>query len=324
MTERDYGKPLTRRRTLATAGAAVVVFLLACAAGAGEDQKATVVSKESAPMQRLSVGGAEIEYTDRGQGEPIFLVHAGGFADWFLPLSESPELAGFRVIRVRRAGYGAHSPERHLTLADHARHIGVLAAHLNISKLHYVGHSSSSLIGLELALDQPGLLESLVLIEPAAGGGFAVPAADALVRDYVGPGMAAFARGHLATAFETFMKGVCGENMRQIIQASLGEDGYQRAVQESAFFFRDEGPAVMESQFGPAEAERVTKPVLNIQGGAQPEHTVELARQITERTETLLPQTETVVIPGGSHALPLQVPDALGRVIAKFVRQHAG
>ena len=81
--------------------------------------------------------------------------------------------------------------------------------------------------------------------------------------------------------------------------------------------------AVLESKFGPAEGERVTQPVLNIQGGAQPGHTMELARQITERTEKLLPQTETVVIPGGSHALPLQDPNALGRAIAKFVQQHA-
>ena len=270
---------------------------------------------------RLSVGDAEIEYTDRGEGEPIFLVHAGVFADWFLPLSDSRELSGFRVIRVRRAGYGSHSPKGHLTLADHARHVRLLAAHLNISRLHYVGHSSSCQIGLELTLAAPALVKSLVLIEPAAGGGFAVPAVEKLAID-PRPGMTAAAAGNFAPAFEAFLKGVAGENIREIIQAKLGKDGYERAIQESGFFFRDEMPAVLESKFGPGEGKRVTQPVLNIQGGAQPTHTVELARQITERTETLLPQTETVVIPGGGHALPLQAPDALGRAIAKFVRQH--
>ena len=32
-------------------------------------------------IQCLSLGDAEIEYCEHGQGEPLLLVHAGGFAD---------------------------------------------------------------------------------------------------------------------------------------------------------------------------------------------------------------------------------------------------
>ena len=102
---------------------------------------------------RLWVGDAEIKYTDRGKSKLHHRGRAGVFADWFLPLSESRELAGFRVVaycspRRLRLTY----PEGHLTIADHARHVRMLAAHLNISRLHYVGHSSSCHIGLELTL----------------------------------------------------------------------------------------------------------------------------------------------------------------------------
>ena len=45
-------------------------------------------------MQRVSLDDAEIDYSERGQGEPILLVHAGVFGDWFLPVSASPTLDG--------------------------------------------------------------------------------------------------------------------------------------------------------------------------------------------------------------------------------------
>ena len=96
--------------------------------------------------------------------------------------------------------------------------MGVLAATLGIPKLHWVGHSSSCQMGLQLALERPDLVQSLILIEPAAGGGFGVPASEALGRDIVGPALAAFGAGDVPTAFEMFMKGVCGANYRQIVE----------------------------------------------------------------------------------------------------------
>lgn len=223
---------------------------------------------ESETMQQVSVGDTEIAYSEHGHGEPIVLVHAGVFSDWFLPLNQSGALDGFRVIRVRRAGYGPVPPTQHLTLGDHARHVGALANHLGLSKIHWVGHSSSCQVGLELALDRPDLVHTLVLLEPAAGGGFAVPASEALGRDFIGPAMGAFGEGDLETAFATFLRGVGGEDLRGVLEGRLGREGYERAVRESAFFFRDEVPAVMESQFGEAEAGRVRQPVLVVEGGA--------------------------------------------------------
>ena len=275
------------------------------------------------PMQRISVGDTEIEYGERGQGEPVVLVHAGVFSDWFLPVSKSPALEGFRVIRVRRAGYGTEVPPQHLTLGDHARHMAALAHHLGLSRLHWVGHSSSCQICLELSIDRPDLVQTLVLLEPAAGGGFTVPASEDLGRDFFGPAMAAFGAGELETAFDTFLRGVGGDNYRAVLEERLEREGYDQAVRESAFFFRDELPAVFESKFGAAEAGRVQSPVLVVEGGEQPARLVPLAHQITERSTALLPGADVLALEGVSHLMPLQGPDAVGRVIATFARQHA-
>jgi pimeloyl-ACP methyl ester carboxylesterase len=61
-------------------------------------------------LETLNVGTTEIQYSEEGQGETLLLVHAGVFADWFLPMAISETLRGFHVIRVRRAGYGRTPP----------------------------------------------------------------------------------------------------------------------------------------------------------------------------------------------------------------------
>ncbi len=272
-------------------------------------------------MRRVPLGGAEIEYSERGRGEPILLVHGGVFADWFLPLSASSTLDGFRVIRVRRAGYGPNAPELHLSLADHAGHLAALADLLGLRKIHWVGHSSSCLIGLQQAIDRPDLVHSLVLLEPAPGGGLQAPAFAELGRQFVGPAMEAFAAGEVERAFDTFLRGVGGGGHRELIERTLGQAGYERAVREAAFFFADEIPAVQEWRFGAAEAGRVHQPVLVAEGG-ESARLGPMSRQITELATSLLSHAEVATIAGVNHMLPLQDPDAVGRVIATFVRRH--
>jgi len=273
-------------------------------------------------MIPLSVDAGEISYSDRGAGQAVVLVHAGVFADWFLPLSESRTLEPFRVIRINRAGYSGNEPSRHLTIADHASHLARLADHLGLDCAHWVGHSSGCQILLQLALDHPRLIESLTLIEPAAGGGFSVPAAEELGRQFVGPAMGAFSAGDLDTAFDLFMRGVCGENYRRVLEQQLGVSGIDEAVRQSAFFFRDEVQAVLDSKLEAGEAERVRCPVLVAEGmeslAAGP-----LAAQITALATRLLPQAEVVRVAGTNHMMPLQDPEALARIIGDFVSRHS-
>jgi pimeloyl-ACP methyl ester carboxylesterase len=269
-------------------------------------------------MTCLSVDDVVIDYDDRGTGEPVVLVHAGGFADWFLPVNASPALDSCRVIRIRRAGYAGAAPARHLTIADHACHVGAVADHLGLSRIHCVGHSSGCHIALQLALDRPELVRSLVLLEPAAGGGFAVPASEELGRRFLGPAMAAFADGQPPAAFDLFMRGVCGDDYRDVLERRLGNAGVERALRESAFFFRDEVAAVLESTFGEAEARRINQPVLVVEG-ADSALLGPLSQQITALTHKLLPHAEIATVPDTNHMMPLQDPDAIARLIHGFV-----
>jgi pimeloyl-ACP methyl ester carboxylesterase len=268
----------------------------------------------------VMVAGSAIEYSERGEGEPLLLIHGGVFADWFLPLAANDTLDGFRVIRVRRAGYGSHVPGSHLTLSDHAGHLAALADLLEIGAMHVVGHSSGALIAFQLALDRPALVHSLVLIEPAACGPWEVPAHAELGERFLGPAMGAFAAGDLSGAFDTFMRGVCGDRSRDIVEKCLGHAAHEQAVRESHFFFRDEVPACLEWQFG-APVAPIRAPILVLEGGDGRKEGL-LSRQVTEATTKLLPHAEVALIAGTNHMLPLQDPAALGDAVAGFARRH--
>ena len=115
----------------------------------------------------LPVDRASVEYSDRGDGQAILLVHGGVFGGGLAPLAVDPPLDCFRVIRVLRTGYTAGpAPVGHVTISDHAAHCAALLDTLSIDHAHILGHSFGSVIALQLALDRPELVDSLILVEP--------------------------------------------------------------------------------------------------------------------------------------------------------------
>lgn len=267
----------------------------------------------SSELQRLALGDTTVEFTDTGgAGRPLLLVHAGVFADWFAPLAASPKLASRRIIRVRRAGYATGpAPSSHLTLTDHADHCALLLRSLNVENSDILGHSSGALICLELASRHSDLASRLFLYEPAPGGALAGPEGSAIAERVVGPAIAAARGGDTAKAFDIFMRFIGAPDYRDVIEAALGPDGLVGAERESAYFFRDEAPAVLEWKFGIDEASRVDMPVKVAVGGASPRP----VHDVADRLATWLPRCERVRIEGADHLLPLRDPAALARLI---------
>jgi pimeloyl-ACP methyl ester carboxylesterase len=269
--------------------------------------------------RRLPVGdGGDVGYHDSGRGQAILLVHAGVFSDWFRPLSLQLPRDRFRVVRVRRSGYrDTTRPAEHLALADHARHAAVLLDELGIGAAHWVGHSSSCLIGLQLAQDWPGLVASLTLLEPAPGGDLHGPADAKFVEATVRPAMEAFFAGDLGGAFDRFMRGIGGPGYSAVLTGQFGAAGLEAAREESAFFFADELRAVREWKFGRAQAARVTQPALVVLGSDSARLTP-LMEETVQRLSAMLPHARTETLPGCSHLMPLQQPASLARLITAF------
>src|SRR5262249_26418492 len=87
---------------------------------------------ESLHMDRVALDGVELEYMVHGVGEPVLLIHAGIFADWFVPLLAEPRLtARYRLIHYHRVGYaGSSRPIGPVSISDQAAHARVLLRHV--------------------------------------------------------------------------------------------------------------------------------------------------------------------------------------------------
>jgi pimeloyl-ACP methyl ester carboxylesterase len=269
----------------------------------------------------LRLDAFQLGYSEHGEGEPVFLVHGGVFSDWFRPLVSGDHLENLRAILVRRSGYNFTHPNRALSPRDHAAGIAALCKHFGFAKIHYVGHSFSALIGLQLAHEFPELVQSMVLIEPAPCGALNVPGELKLREEFAGPAFAAFAAGNLNVAFDRFMTGIGGSGYAQVLKETLGESGTEKAMLESEFFFRDEAPAAIGWNLTAAEISRLQQPTLILEGAVSRTESP-MSQQISELALRLLPSARLRLVPGTNHMMPLQKPEVLGPVIADFVGQH--
>ena len=269
-------------------------------------------------MEQMTIDGATIAWSDTGTGEPTLLIHAGVFGAWFQPVA--PHVPG-RVIRVLRAGYADGPPPTALvTMAEHAAHAAALLDGLGTGPATVVGHSSSTLIALELAVTRPDLVRRLVLSEPPLLDPLLDPAdvADvhATVGAAIGAAMAATARGERAAAYDAFMGAVCGPAHRAVVAAVLGADGLARAERDSVFFFTDEAPAA--GGWTPVDPTGISVPTLLVAGSESPGATHRLVARLAGR----LPHAEVATLEGANHLLPLTHPREVadlvttGRVVA--------
>jgi pimeloyl-ACP methyl ester carboxylesterase len=113
-------------------------------------------------VRELVVDGKPGEYRVAGQGEPVVLVHGlSGSWRWWLPvLQPLAERRRVHLLDLPRLGMGL--PARELT--------GWLGRWLDaaaIENVDLIGHSLGGLIAAELAAEQPGRVDRLVLVSPA-------------------------------------------------------------------------------------------------------------------------------------------------------------
>ena len=253
---------------------------------------------------------------DIGDGPAVLLVHAGVFSGWFTPLAAEPALAGRRVLRMVRAGYGdTPEPAEHVRIADHAADCAALLRDRGAAPALVVAHSSGSVIALQLAIDHPDVVSGLVLSEPPLVDALLDPADVADVRATIGPvigqAMAARAAGDDAGAYDAFMGAVCGPAHREVVAAALGADAL--AERECRYFLRDEAGAAGTWSVDDDALARIDVPVLLVAGGDSPPPTHRLVTRLAAR----LPKAEVATIEGDNHLLPLRSPGPLAALVAQ-------
>jgi pimeloyl-ACP methyl ester carboxylesterase len=252
-----------------------------------------------------------IEYEVKGGGEPILFIHGAIVADSFAPIMDQPALTGYRLIRYRRRGYGRSDPPRHTpSIEEQTDDAQTLLRHLGAKQAHVVAHSGGGPIAVQLALDAPEVVRSLVLLEPALMNA----AAAAAFAEMIAPLIEMHRTGNSAKAVHMWMRPGSGSGWREALEPWIPGAG-DRANDDAAGTFEYDLAAMRDWDFDAVGATRIDQPVLYIVGS----RTAAVLQPVTDMFCAAVPHTQIVVIPDCDHSLQMTKPAPIAQAIAEFL-----
>ena len=116
-------------------------------------------------MPKLHVGETKLYYQVIGKGDPLVFIHGLGSSsqDWGFQVDHFSK--DYQVVIFDVRGHGrSDKPAGPYSLALFAQDTVALIQALNIAPAHVVGISMGGMIGLQLVLDAPELVRSLVVV----------------------------------------------------------------------------------------------------------------------------------------------------------------
>jgi pimeloyl-ACP methyl ester carboxylesterase len=237
----------------------------------------------------VTIGGHPTWVADRaGPGEPVLLLHGGlGSSDDDLLDSIGPALVDrHRVVAFDRRGHG-HTPDTDADFhyADMAAEtIGVLEQVVG-GPAHLVGWSDGGIVALLVALDRPDLVRKLVVV----GANYH--------RDGVLP-IEADPQSPLGQALAA-----------NYSERSPDGPGHFATVLHKGLALIEAEPTLTTDDIA-----GITQPTLVMAGD---DDVIRLAH--TCSLYEALPRGRLAVVPGASHALPLEQPELVARLITDFL-----
>lgn len=270
-----------------------MMFVLGVAPSAG------TASKQGAPgLGRAPVPGGQIEYVDRGQGEPILFVHGALAADLLLPLASEDAFAHNRVIVVHRRGYAGSSPvDGAWSVRQDAADLAALLTHLGISRAHLVAHSAGGIVAIEFAATFPGMVQTLTLLDPPL--------------NFVKAQQLQPRRGDADEA-EQFLVEKGGPDFRKQMEARL-PGALQQVRKDAQRFDAVEWVALGAWSFDATRARQVTAPVLFLS---------QTHGAMIDTAQRWWPAMQFVEVPGATHMFPFERSTATAATIAGFLSRH--
>jgi len=247
----------------------------------------TVTQKQTRTTGYIDIAANRTWFADsHGSGEPVLLLH-GGLSDSEMMLDSLEPAIGdqFRVLAFDRRGHG-RTPD-----SDAAFHYEEMASEATsaIEKLiggptHLVGWSDGGIVALLVAIRRPELVRSLVLIGTNYHFNGMMP---------MNPGDGGMPEGLRA---------------RYVERSPDGAEHFPVVLQKSFAMFTSEPTLTTE------DVQRVAARTLVIVGDDDLmtlEHTASLYES--------LPAGQLAVVPGSSHAVVVEKPEFVGRLIRDFL-----
>ncbi len=288
-------------------------------------------------MSRVDVNGALLEVVDKGEGEPLVLVHGStsDYRNWDSQIE--PFSASFRTIAYSRRYHWPNETipaGRKYLMDEQVEDLRALIHVLDLAPVHLVGHSFGAFLALMAVIREPELARTLTLAEP--------PVVTLLVSSKPTPGellrlfltrprtaaaIVKFGAKGVEPAAKAFARGDDQQALAIFAEAIFGADGYddfartrKRQIQDNVSETRAEllGPGFLPLEA--AQVRRVETPTLLLNG----KRSIPLFKLLADRLAELLPHVERVSIPGAGHMIQEDNPAAFNAAVLDFLRRESG
>jgi pimeloyl-ACP methyl ester carboxylesterase len=233
--------------------------------------------------------GAHIWYATYGAGVPVILLH-GGLASSEYWGDQVPALtaAGYRVILIDSRGHGRSSrDDRPYTYELMASDVVAVMDHLKIGRAAVVGWSDGAIIGLVMALKEPGRLTRVFAFAANMDPSGVKPdtGASTLFARYEAEAATAYAR---------------------LSPTPDGFDAFSRAINRMW---------ATEPNYTAADLAHISTPVAIVDG----DHDEAIRRDHTEYLARSIPGAKLIILPSVSHFAMLQDPKLFNQAMLAFL-----
>jgi pimeloyl-ACP methyl ester carboxylesterase len=165
------------RLATATAALALSCTLMTATAAQAPSTTTATYTHQTAPTRYIEVDGAKLAY--RKFGKPgavplVFIQHFVGNLDGWDPAVIDGFARDREVILFDSAGVGGSSGEVATSIEATAKYAIDLLKALGVSRADLLGFSMGSFVAQEVAIEQPALVRSLILVGSAPRGGVAM------------------------------------------------------------------------------------------------------------------------------------------------------
>lgn len=149
----------------------VLVITMVCAEAGAPAAASPDGAVASLTPKFVEVNGIKTRYYEMGQGEPMLLIHGGGWAGSSNANNWSTVLPGFarrfHVFALDRLGHGlTDNPKDDMDYNDQgeAAFLHQLIQTMKLNQVHLVGHSSGGALAFYFAIEHPELVKTLVIV----------------------------------------------------------------------------------------------------------------------------------------------------------------
>jgi non-heme chloroperoxidase len=283
-------------------------------------------------MPAISINGSSFEYLEKGSGSPVIFVH-GGISDYRIWEKQiDPFAQHFHVITYSRR-YHYPNPWQgdgsDYSISLHARDLAGFIKVLNLDNVNLIGNSYGAYTSLMTAIDNPGLVKTLVLNEPpvltllVSNPDNPVQILSLFMRDLsTAKSFMNFGLRHMKPAAKALKNDEMEKGVRLFAEGALGNSNYEEISDEVKAIFLDNAPALKAELLGPGfpqfpkdKAKLMATPTLFVYG----EYSPKFLRTISDELFKVLPHSEKVVIPNASHLTHGQNPTAYNRKVLEFL-----